>query len=68
MQTTRALVAWIKSSQPAAGFEEVLVPGEPEYRTTQRRQREGIPIDDHLWEAIIRVAASVGVSAAEFQA
>jgi LDH2 family malate/lactate/ureidoglycolate dehydrogenase len=61
-QTVQSLITWIKSSKPAAGFEEVLVPGEPEHRNTQRRQREGLPIDDHLWEAIRRLAVSVGVA------
>lgn len=46
------LVAYIKSSPPAAGFDEVLVPGEPEFRTLRRRSIEGIPIDPVTINAI----------------
>ncbi|MEX2121475.1 MAG: Ldh family oxidoreductase [Pirellulales bacterium] len=46
------LVAYIKSSPPAAGFDEVLVPGEPEFRTLRRRSIEGIPIDPVTLSAI----------------
>ncbi len=60
--TTQHLIAWIKSARPAAGVSEILIPGEPEYRTTQRRQREGLPVEDRLWEALSKCAAGVGVS------
>ena len=56
------LIAWIKSSPPAPGFAEVLIPGEPEYRTTQQRQREGIKVEDGLWEALSKTAEQVGAS------
>lgn len=39
-------VAYMKSSRPAPGSSEVLVPGELEFRTLRQRQRTGIPIDD----------------------
>jgi uncharacterized oxidoreductase len=39
-------IAYIKSSPPAPGVEEVLVPGELEFRTLRRRLKEGIPVDD----------------------
>ncbi len=38
-------VAYIKSSRPAPGFDEVLVPGELEFRTLRKRQQDGIPVD-----------------------
>jgi hydroxycarboxylate dehydrogenase B len=38
-------VAYMKSSRPAPGFTEVLVPGELEFRTLRQRQQTGIPID-----------------------
>lgn len=61
IQTVQGVIAWVKSSRPAAGVDEVLVPGEPEYRTTQRRLREGIPVDDALWDALDQLASSLGV-------
>ncbi len=54
-------VAYVKSSPPAAGFEEVLVPGEVEFRTQERRSREGIPIDDVTWQAIRDHARRLGL-------
>jgi uncharacterized oxidoreductase len=45
-------VAYIKSSPPAPGFDEVLVPGELEFRTLLNRKKEGIPIDAATVEAM----------------
>jgi LDH2 family malate/lactate/ureidoglycolate dehydrogenase len=62
----RALAATlgrIKGVPPAPGFDEVLVPGEPEARMRERRRREGIPIPHATWEAVRAVAAELGVDA-----
>jgi hydroxycarboxylate dehydrogenase B len=61
LQAVQTLMAWIKSSRPAPGVTEVLVPGEPEHRTTQRRQREGFPVDETLWATLGQLALSLGV-------
>ncbi len=50
----------IKGVPPAPGFQEVLVPGEPEARTRERREREGIPIPEDTWQAVIAAARTVG--------
>jgi len=47
---------------PAHGFDEVLVPGDPEKRTHKIRSRDGIPIEDDVWEALVQVAELVGVA------
>ncbi len=39
-------IAYMKSSTPAPGIAEVLVPGELEFRTRRQRQKVGIPVDD----------------------
>lgn len=39
-----ALIAAQKTLPRADGFEEILVPGEPEYRTQAERSRNGIPL------------------------
>lgn len=51
----------VQAVAPASGFEEVLVPGDPEYRTRSGRQRDGIPIPDYLWQELVDVANSLGV-------
>jgi len=52
---------YIKSSPPAEGFEEVLLPGEPEFRRADSRARNGIMIDDKIWEKTVECAQSLGV-------
>ena len=51
----------VKSSAPSPGYQEVLVANEPEYRTEQRRKREGIPIPERLFEALAQVAQPLDV-------
>ena len=46
------LISHVKSSPPAPGVSEILVPGELEFRRRQRYQREGIPVDDEVWRAV----------------
>jgi len=53
---------FLKSSRPAAGFKEVLYPGEIEWRNAQERLRTGIPIDDATWKTIQDLAGSLEVS------
>ncbi|HEV8638095.1 MAG TPA: Ldh family oxidoreductase [Chloroflexota bacterium] len=56
-----ATIARIKAVPPAAGFQEVLVPGEPEQRSRLERQRDGIPLPAATWEAIRDCATSLGL-------
>jgi hydroxycarboxylate dehydrogenase B len=56
------LVEYVKSSELAPGSTEILVPGEPEAREKERRQRNGIPVDDVTWRQITEVGNKYGVS------
>ena len=60
---TRALIAHAKSSRPQAGVDEVLFPGEPEYRRAKRRAAEGITLPESLWAATCELAAELGLDA-----
>jgi LDH2 family malate/lactate/ureidoglycolate dehydrogenase len=51
-----------KSSAPAAGFDEVLIAGEPEWREEARRKQNGIPITAGAWELLVNVARKLGVA------
>ncbi len=53
----------IRAVPPAPGFEEVLVPGDPEQRTREIRERDGIPIYDDVWRDLVETAESLGVAA-----
>jgi uncharacterized oxidoreductase len=58
-----AFARYVKATPPAEGFTEVLYPGEIEYRTEQRRRREGIPIEDATWEKLTALARAAGTEA-----
>ena len=47
---------------PAPGFAEVLVPGDPEARTREVRRRDGIPIEDDVWQTVVEAGVLVGVT------
>jgi hydroxycarboxylate dehydrogenase B len=55
------LVRWVKSSAPAPGVAEVLVPGEPEARSEAHRRTHGIPVEVETWRQIEEIAAELGV-------
>jgi LDH2 family malate/lactate/ureidoglycolate dehydrogenase len=52
------LAELIRATPPAPGFEEVLIPGEPEARTAERARADGIELE----ESTIGVLADLGVS------
>jgi LDH2 family malate/lactate/ureidoglycolate dehydrogenase len=57
------LVHLIKTTPTAIGYDEVLVAGEPEWRTEAQRSSEGIPIPDGNWESLVKTAGRVKVEA-----
>ena len=52
---------FVKTSPPAAGFSEVLYPGEIEFKTEQKRRAEGIFIEDETWKQITELMAELNV-------
>ncbi len=59
------LVAHVKRSPPGEGVDQVMVPGDPERKSSAERGANGIPIDDQTWQELVETAATVGISAAE---
>jgi LDH2 family malate/lactate/ureidoglycolate dehydrogenase len=57
------LVKMIKATPPAAGYDEVLVAGEPEWRAEAVRTRDGIPIGAGTWQSLANIARRLGVIA-----
>jgi LDH2 family malate/lactate/ureidoglycolate dehydrogenase len=45
------------------GCEEILLPGDPERRLAEKRQREGIFLDDENWKALVKLAEKLNVGA-----
>jgi uncharacterized oxidoreductase len=64
VETTKAR---IRSSRVAPGFDEILLPGEPEKRSTAARERDGIAVDDTTWRDICAAAATLGITDAEIE-
>ena len=57
------LVALMKSTPAAPGYDEVMVAGDPEWRTEAERREKGIPIADGNWDSLVKAAARVNVPA-----
>jgi uncharacterized oxidoreductase len=55
-------VHYIKDTPTAAGFTEVLYPGELEHRTAQARRRDGIFVEDATWDQIMALKAEASGS------
>ena len=58
-----SFIKHLKASDRMPDVEEVFVPGEIENRTREKRLKEGIPVDDVFWEALLKTAKDVGVDA-----
>ena len=61
------LVRIMKSTPAAPGFDEVLVAGDPEWRTEAERRVTGLPIAGGNWDQLLKAAARVGVAAIPVQ-
>jgi LDH2 family malate/lactate/ureidoglycolate dehydrogenase len=67
----RGFLDGIKSTRPASGFDEVLVPGDFEYRSRTRRLAEGIEVPEmihrqlHEWGERLNVALGEEIVEAE---
>ncbi len=56
------LIAFIKSSQCAPGFNEILLPGESGRRREAAQLESGIELDDESWSELTELAAELGVT------
>jgi LDH2 family malate/lactate/ureidoglycolate dehydrogenase len=59
MQSLRDILA---STQPATGYDEVLIAGDPEWRIEDRRRAAGIPIEPQVWAALEDTARKLGIT------
>lgn len=60
-------VQYFKDTKPAAGVDQVLIPGEPEAAMRAERTSNGVPLPDDTWAAIVTTAREVGVSEVSIQ-
>jgi LDH2 family malate/lactate/ureidoglycolate dehydrogenase len=59
------LLAELRAIPPSPGFNEVLVPGDPEDRARDEREHSGIPIEPALWSTLRALSLELGVDVPE---
>lgn len=52
----------VKATPRAADCDEILVPGEPEWKYRAERTRTGIPLPDNTWGRILATAGGLGLA------
>ena len=62
------IIDYVTSSPPANPEEPVLVAGDPERMTMEKRLAEGIPVDPVTWDGILDAGEVVGLPRSEAQA
>ncbi len=55
------LVEFVRDCPRAPGVEQILLPGDPERLTRQKRLQEGVPFDPGNWQALLQLAQRLGV-------
>ncbi len=56
---------YVTSSPPKDPSGAVLMPGDVEFNTREKRQRDGIPLDDATWSQVLGAGREVGLSDGE---
>jgi uncharacterized oxidoreductase len=60
-------VDFLRATKPVAGVDAVLIPGDPERKMRADRTKNGVPLPDDTWAAIVACAREVGVSERSIQ-
>ena len=51
----------VKNSPLAPGYDEILIPGDPERRKKDKNLKEGIFVEDKTWNAIVELAEELDI-------
>ncbi len=62
---SEAMLRYAKGAKRREGFDEILMPGEPEAIQRKRRLENGVDVDETSWQEILAAAETAGVSAAD---
>ncbi|MEO7401149.1 MAG: Ldh family oxidoreductase, partial [Polaromonas sp.] len=57
-----AFVDWLQAGPVAPGFDAVQIAGDPERACRQKRERDGVTIDQQTWQELVAAGQKVGVS------
>jgi LDH2 family malate/lactate/ureidoglycolate dehydrogenase len=55
------LIAFVKSTQCAPGFNEILLPGESGRRRELQQMNDGVEVDEGTWSELVELAAELNV-------
>jgi hydroxycarboxylate dehydrogenase B len=56
---------FVRKTPRAPGVEAILLPGDPERRTLERRSAEGIPLEEAHWAKLVELATRLGTPVPE---
>ena len=57
------MIDMVKACPTAAGFDEIMMPGEPEERMEEARRRDGVALPDEVVEGLRKAGSELGVEA-----
>src|SRR3979490_1325074 len=60
-------VDFIRATKPVPGVDAVLIPGDPERKMRADRSKNGVPLPDDTWAALVATAREVGVGERSIQ-
>lgn len=63
-----AMIQYIYESEPAAGFDKVLIPGDPERARMAQLLVDGVDIDENSWKEFVKAGETAGLSTADINA
>jgi uncharacterized oxidoreductase len=67
-EATRGTFDRVHNTRPAAGFSEVLIPGDTERKSRAELVASGVEVPDATWTAILDTAAGLGLDRDEINA
>lgn len=55
-------IRMVRASRPRPGVSEILLPGELEWRRTQQKLREGVPLDPNIYAELEQIATAMQIA------
>ena len=65
LERTHNLIAFVRGCPRVDGVDEIVLPGDPERRTLEKKLAEGIAFDEKNWGELVKLAAKLGVEVPE---
>src|SRR5262249_53174671 len=62
LREVTGLAEFVRNCPRAAGVNEITLPGDPERKNRQRKEAEGITLDDGTWGQLVAAAEKLGVA------